>query len=86
MDHPIYDVVPTPPFNSTQRGFMRRSTVRLERDLLAARRSECECDEYVGFTCGKHRRIDDLETVLAARKGVTIRQLWASLLQQESQP
>jgi hypothetical protein len=43
----------------------KRSTERLRRDLNAAIRFECECDD--GFTCGKHRRIDELRAAIWLR-------------------
>ena len=45
----------------------KKSTARLERDLIAAWRSECERDEYHGFTCNLHRRRRELEQALKMR-------------------
>lgn len=46
----------------------KRSTQRLEADLNAALRVECECDSYHGFTCGIHRRREELRWALQARR------------------
>lgn len=46
----------------------KRSTTRLRLDLAAAIRRECECDLYVDFICGKHRRIEELRWALGARE------------------
>lgn len=45
----------------------KRSTERLLADLAACERAECMCDDYVGFTCGLHRRWDDIAHALRKR-------------------
>lgn len=45
----------------------KRSTERLLADLAATERAECMCDDYVGFTCGLHRRADDIAHALRTR-------------------
>ena len=72
MDDYFDRVPPLGPLNAAQRRFLRRSASRLVSALRVARRSECECDEYVGFTCGKHQRVHDLEVALAIRHGVSL--------------
>lgn len=47
--------------------FARRSTARLLSDLAAVSRSECHCDAYHGFECGKHHRRDLIEMELQRR-------------------
>ena len=57
------------PFAYVARWTRKRSTARLRTALGAAIRTECECDSYVGFECGKHRRIEEIRWALAERVG-----------------
>lgn len=50
-----------------QKAFRRRSTARLLNMLGVAVGTECHCDGYVNFECGKHDRIQAIETVLDER-------------------
>jgi len=70
-----YDAVV--PRSGAKPGLLRRSTARLEGDYAAALRAPCECDDYVGHTCGKHQRVRDLEHALCARRGISLRTLWS---------
>ncbi len=54
---------------TAMQSFRRRSTGRLTRDFEAVRRSECECDSYVGYECAKHVRKARIARVLCERLG-----------------
>lgn len=48
----------------------RRSTQRRREDLQRTRRSECMCDGYYNYECGKHHRIVCIEEILAGRSAL----------------
>lgn len=54
-------------FSFVMPSLRKRSTARLEASLKYWLAQDCECDSYHGFTCGKHRTIDELRWALNAR-------------------
>jgi hypothetical protein len=59
------------PFAYIARHLRRRSTARLQAAYRAVLAAECECDTAYGFTCGVHRREEELRWALEARSTLT---------------
>lgn len=57
----------TEPFGYVAGWTKKRATARLQAARVAAAKTECECDGYAGFECGKHRRLEEIRWALDAR-------------------